>query len=345
MSARTFPLARSMRVTVAASWLATHSDPPPTARLWGLAPVVTGRPASRLVAGSIRATLSPPPPALGTQTAPGVAARSSGARPTGMVATVRPDSRSMRVTASLPSAPRSPGATPATHSAPWATAMAAASAGTRSGSPTTWLVAGSIRTTVPEAPSTQRTPSATARLLAPGRGMTAANRPRSKAGTVVPLGAGGGGIERGLPGVSAPPEHPAAASSTATASIRPRGAQEDGGRRVAGPAMAHLPGLQSEHPFYLTGAGPVPWNQAPPGPPQATGRATAAAWRLGRIPAWPVRRHGRPLQPSAWARLAVPLAHASLGERPSRIWLVAGRAGVTFDLPGATESHDGRRSA
>jgi hypothetical protein len=44
-SATTVPLAQSMRVTVrAASWLATHSDPPPTARLWGLAPVLTGWP-------------------------------------------------------------------------------------------------------------------------------------------------------------------------------------------------------------------------------------------------------------------------------------------------------------
>src|SRR6266498_69007 len=111
MSATTFPLAWSMRVTVRASWLATQSDPPPTARLCGLAPVVTGRPASRLVSGSIRATLSPPPPELVTQTAPGVAARSSGARPTVMVATVRPDARSMRVSASLPAASRSPGAT------------------------------------------------------------------------------------------------------------------------------------------------------------------------------------------------------------------------------------------
>ena len=85
-----------MRVTVRASWLATHSDPPPTARLWGLAPVVIGRPASRLVCGSIRTTLSPP--ALVTHTAPGVTARSRGARRTGMVATVRPDARSMRVT-------------------------------------------------------------------------------------------------------------------------------------------------------------------------------------------------------------------------------------------------------
>jgi hypothetical protein len=70
MSATTFPLAWSMRLTVRASWLATHSEPPPTARLCGLAPVLTGRPVSRLVAGSIRATLSPPPPELGTQTAP-----------------------------------------------------------------------------------------------------------------------------------------------------------------------------------------------------------------------------------------------------------------------------------
>jgi hypothetical protein len=98
MSATNFPLACSMRVTVPASWLATHTDRPPAARLWGLAPVVTRRPASRLVAGSIRATLSPPPPELVTHTAPGVTARSRGARPTVMVATLRPVARSMRVT-------------------------------------------------------------------------------------------------------------------------------------------------------------------------------------------------------------------------------------------------------
>src|SRR5829696_7249839 len=142
MSATTLPLARSMRATVHSSWLATHSDPPPTARLWGLAPVLTGRPNSRLVQGSIRATLSPPVPALVTQTALGVAARSSGARGTVMVATVRPVARSMRAAVSLPGAPRSPEATVMTHSAPWATAMAAVSAGTRRALPTTRLVAG-----------------------------------------------------------------------------------------------------------------------------------------------------------------------------------------------------------
>jgi hypothetical protein len=78
--------------------LATHSDPPPVARLCGLAPVLIGRSASRLVCGSIRATLSPPPPELGTHTALGVAARSRGARPTVMVATVWPVARSMRLT-------------------------------------------------------------------------------------------------------------------------------------------------------------------------------------------------------------------------------------------------------
>src|SRR5215211_4517517 len=243
MAARTFPLAWSMRVTVAASWLATHSDPPPTARLWGLAPVVTGRPTSRLVSGSIRATLSPPPPEWVTQTAPGVAARSRGARPTLTVATVRPVARSMRVTASLPGVPRSPGATRAAHSARLPTAMASASAGTRRGLPTTALDARSIRTTVPET-RTQSFPLATVMVAAPGRGMTAANRPRSKAGTValVSVGAAGGWVDRGLLGVSAAPAHPAAASTTATASILcQRGAQGSGGRRVAGPAMTHLP--------------------------------------------------------------------------------------------------------
>jgi hypothetical protein len=73
--------------------------------------------------------------------------------------------------------------------------------------------------------------------------MAAAKRPRSKAGPVVPVpvGAGGGWVDPGLLGVSAASEHPAAAASnTATASVRHRGAQQ-GGRGVAGPAMAHLP--------------------------------------------------------------------------------------------------------
>jgi hypothetical protein len=107
-----------MRVTVPASWLATHSDPAPTARPWGLAPVVTGRPNSRLVCGSIRATLLPPPPELVTHTALGVAAMSRGPRRTVTVVTLRPVARSMRVTASLWGVPRSPGATLVTHSAP-----------------------------------------------------------------------------------------------------------------------------------------------------------------------------------------------------------------------------------
>src|SRR5215218_3161493 len=113
--------------------------------------------------------------------------------------------------------------------------MASASAGTRRGLPTTRLVAGSTPTTVPAPFSTHSLPSATVMLAAPGRGMAAAKRPRSKAGTVaaVSVGAGGGWVDRELLGVSAAPEHPAAASSTATASIFcQRDAQEGGGRRV-----------------------------------------------------------------------------------------------------------------
>src|SRR5215218_2804467 len=275
MSATTLPLASSMRVTVRSSWLATHSDPPPVARLWGLAPVRTGRPASRLVCGSIRATLSPPPPALVTHTAPGVATRSSGARPTLTVASVRPVARSMRVTASSPGLARSPGATPATHSAPWPTAIASASAGTRSGSPTAVLVAGSIPTTVPEPSSTHSFPSGTVMLLAPGRAMTAAKRSRSKAGTVAPapVGVAGGWVDRVVLGVSAASAHPAAATSTATTRVLGQRLKRNGDGRQLPRSAWHtpLPGLQTEHPFYLTGTGPVPWNQAPPGPPQATG--------------------------------------------------------------------------
>jgi len=166
MFATNFPLAWSMRVTVPASWLATHSDPPPTARLCGLAPILTDRPAARLVAGS-------------------------------------------------------------------------------------------IRTTVPEASSTQRTPSATVTHPAPGKGMTAANRPRSKAGTVtpVPVGVGGGWVDRGVLGVSATSAHAAAASSTATTSVLcQRGARSGDGRSLAGVGMAHLPsqGSRAEHPFLPT---------------------------------------------------------------------------------------------
>jgi hypothetical protein len=141
-------------------------DPPPTARLWGLAPVTTGRPATRLVSGSIRVTLSPPPE-LVTQTAPGVAAMSRGAQRTVMAATLRPVAGSMRITRSSPHGPaRSPGATLATYSGPSPTAMvASANPETRSGSPTTALVAGSIRTTLPAA-CTHRTLSAVAMLLA-----------------------------------------------------------------------------------------------------------------------------------------------------------------------------------
>src|SRR5829696_3748758 len=261
MSATPLPLARSMRATVHSSWLATHSDPPPTARLWGLAPVLTGRPNSRLVQGSIRATLSPPVPALVTQTALGVAARSSGARGTVMVATVRPVARSMRAAVSLPGAPRSPEATVVTHSAPWATALAAVSAGTRRALPTTRLVAGSSCTTVPAPVSTHSLPLATARLPAPETGRMAANRLRSKAGNVVAVGVDGGWVDGGLLALWGAPEHPAAASSIATTSSLshpgPRGDQP----RSARTGMAHLdPRTPAEHPFYLTNAWPVPLN-------------------------------------------------------------------------------------
>src|SRR5215218_10474864 len=240
MSAITVPLVRSMRATVRSSWLATHNDPPPTARLWGLAPVLTGRPNRRLVCGSIRARLSPPAPALVTQTALGVAARSSGARGTVTVATVRPVAGSMRATVSLPGAPRSPEATVVTHSAPWATAMAAASAGTRRGLPTTPFVAGSSRTTVPAPVSTHSLPLATAKLPAPETGRMAANRLRSKTGTVVAVGVDGGWVDGGLLTLWGAPEHPAAASSIATTSSLsqpgPRGDQP----RSARAGMAHL---------------------------------------------------------------------------------------------------------
>jgi hypothetical protein len=168
------------------------------------------------------------------------------------------------------------------------------------GLPTTMLVRGSIPTTLLEAASTHSFPSATVMLAAPGTGMTAANRSRSKAGTVapVPVGVGGGWVDLGVLGVSAAPEHPAAANSSQTASVRQRGRQGSGGRRVAGPAMAHLlPGLQTEHPFL---------------PPRC--RAGSLRPRL----AW------RTSKPDG---------------------LVAGRASVIFELPTATGSRDGRRSA
>jgi hypothetical protein len=68
-------------------------------------------------------------PELVTQTAPGVTARSRGARRTVMVATLRPVARSMRVTASSSGASRSPEATLAAHSTPSPTAMASRAQG------------------------------------------------------------------------------------------------------------------------------------------------------------------------------------------------------------------------
>src|SRR5215216_2637489 len=79
---------------------------------------------------------------------------------------------------------------------------------------------------------------------------------------------------------------PTAARRPASASVERKGAAAGGWRDRP---WRTSPGVQTEHPFYLTGAGPVPF------------------------------------------------AHALLGERRSRMWLVAGRASVIFDLPGATD--------
>src|SRR4029453_18031247 len=117
--------------------------------------------------------------------------------------------------------------------------MAAASAGPRSGSPTAALVAGSIRTTVPEA-RTQTTPSATVMLPAPERGMTAANRPRSKAGTVAPAGVGGGWVDLEVLEVPAMSVHAAVSSTATTSAWCQRGTRGGDGRSLAGVGMAHL---------------------------------------------------------------------------------------------------------
>jgi hypothetical protein len=119
------------------------------------------------------------------------------------------------------------------------------------------LVARSTRVTAssrgaPRSPGA-RTPSATVTHPAPGRGMTAANRPRSKAGTVtpVPAGVGDGWVDRGVLGVSATSAHAAAASRTATTSVLcQRGARSGtagGWRGWHGPPP--LPGLQSGASF------------------------------------------------------------------------------------------------
>jgi hypothetical protein len=83
----------------------------------------------------------------------------------------------------------------------------------------------------------------------------AANRLRSKAGTVVAVGVDGGWVDGGLLTLRGAPEHPAAASSSATTSSLshpgPRGDQP----RSARAGMAHLdPPTPAEHPFYLTNA-------------------------------------------------------------------------------------------
>jgi hypothetical protein len=99
-----------------------------------------------------------------------------------------------------------------------------------------------IRTTVPEASSTQSLPLATVMLPGPETGMLAVNRPRSKAGTVTPVGVGGGWIDRGLLAVSAAPEHPAVATRTATtSSFWQRGARRGDGRRLTRAGVTHLP--------------------------------------------------------------------------------------------------------
>jgi hypothetical protein len=174
--------------------------------------------------------------------------------------------------------------------------MASAFAGTRRGLPTTALVAGSIPTTVPEAPSTQTFPPATVMLAAPGTAMTAANRSRAKAGTVVPVDAGGGWVD-GLCGLSAVPEHPAAASRTATASVLgQRGGRRGGGRRVAGIGMAQLPSQDSRLSTLSTSQQPGRFPGA-----EKRQRATAAS-RTWAPPSHSLPRALRLRQPPVRAR-------------------------------------------
>ena len=166
------PAARSMRVTVRASWLATHSDPPPTARLCGLAPVLTGQ---WLADGRVGRGIDPNHRAVGVH-------------------------------------PQEP--------------VGCGHAGT------------------------------------PGRGMTAANCSRTKAGTAAPVPVSAGGwVDRGVLPVSASPEHPAAASSTPMTNVFcQRPARSGDGPRLAGVGMAHLPsqGSRVGHPSYTGCAWPVP---------------------------------------------------------------------------------------
>ena len=91
-----------------------------------------------------------------------------------------------------------------------------------------------------------------------GKGMAAANRPRSKAGTVtpVPVGVGGGWVDRGVLGVSATSAHAAAASSTATTSVLcQRGAPSGDGRRLAGLAWPSSPPRAPEWSILPTHTG------------------------------------------------------------------------------------------
>jgi hypothetical protein len=201
-----------------------------------------------------------------------------------MVATVRLVGRSTRVTASSRGAPRSPGATLAIHSAHrrrrWpqrAQGRAVArrrprwSPG-RSGPPCR-------RRPAPKEPRRPRS-----RTRRREGGMTAANRPRSKAGTVtpVPVGVGGGWVDREVLGCrrrlgmrlrQAAPRRPAS-----RASVEREAATAGGWRGWHGPAP--LPGLQSGASFRPTPDAPSNSSNAtrPPRPAAgATGRARGSS--------------------------------------------------------------------
>jgi hypothetical protein len=256
MSATTFPLASSMRVTVPASWLATHSDPPPTARLWGLSPVVTGRPVGRLVwgrsvsrCGRRRRRWSPIPPRRDRQV--------QGAR---------------------------------------GTVMVAASAGTRRGLPTTRLVAGSTRTTVPGTLQYPEHPVGYGHAGGAGKGDDRGEPAAFEGGHG---GAGGRGWRRG---------RSRAAWGVGGAGASGGGQQyRDDQRRVpawsatrrrpeaGGGWHGGLQGLRIEHPCYVAGLRPVP-----PGSDAAKDSSRGAG-----------RAGGRKLQQSAIRR-----AMASTAGRP-----------------------------
>jgi hypothetical protein len=120
------------------------------------------------------------------------------------------------------------------------------------------LVAGSIRTTVPEASSTQRTPSATVTHPAPGRGNDRGEPAAVEGGHGDPCAGGRGwrlGRSRGA-GVSATSGHAAAASSTATTSVScQRGARSGDGRRLAGLAWPSSPPRAPEWSILPTHTG------------------------------------------------------------------------------------------